>query len=402
MKRRRVKITGIGPVTPAGVGRDEFWKGILEPVSRIKIFDKFGAEFGPFVAGQVEKLHVNAHVDRPLPTGTARHTVFAVVGAALALKDAAISQSELRHTAPMIVTGTGYMDFGGIVKSIEAVTEDGAAAAHRKAPYTVDIGGLPVAVAQALGIASRTSALSTQCVAGLDAIGVGAQLVANGESDVVICGGTDAPLNKFPLLELRAAGLTPPTTDNPGGICRPFDLWRTTGVISEGACMVVLEPESSPRQGYSWITGYGFANDIGHEMCSGMIEAARRALADSRVKPSQIESINAWAPGHKTVDLGEAIAMQKVFGAHLAHIPTVSIKGSIGSAVAAAPAIQVATAALAQRYGVIPPTVNWKHPDPACGLSLSGNPRAIPHEFSLVNAHGLGGLNSAMVLERCK
>lgn len=400
MKRRRVKITGIGPVTPAGIGREDFWAGILEPVSRIKAFNKLGDEYGPLVAAQVDKLHVAAHVERPLPTGTARHTAFAIVGAALALKDAGISLTEAKHHGPVIVTGTGYMDFGGIVKEMESLAEGGAGAASRKLPYTVDIGGLPVAVAQALGLPSRTSALSTQCVAGLDSIGTGAQYIANGESDLVICGGTDAPLTKFPLLELRAAGLTPPTTESPERICRPFDLWRTTGVISEGACLLVLEPESSPRPGYAWIDGYGFANDIGHVMCGGMVDAARRAFADARVKPSDIEAINAWGPGHPVVDRGEAVAMQQLFGANLPNIPAVSIKGAIGSPVAAAPAIQVAAAALGQRHGMIPPTVNWDFPDPACPLGLSKRARTVPHDLTLINAHGLGGLNSALVLQR--
>lgn len=402
MKRRRVKITGIGPVTPAGIGREEFWEGILEPVSRIKVFGKFGVEYGPLVAAQVERLNVSTYVHKPLPTGTARHTTFAVVGAALALADASLSVDELRAHAPTVVTGTGYMDFGGIGKAIDAVAEDGVGAANRKAPYTVDIGGLPVAVAQALGIPARTSALSTQCVAGLDAIAYGAQLISRGETDVVICGGTDAPLNKFPLLELRAAGLTPPTTEHPERVCRPFDLWRTTGVISEGACMLVLEPESSPRLGYSFIRGYGSANDEGHEMCSGMVGAVRRALADATLHPNQIEAINAWGPGHPSVDRGEATSMHRVFGSQLSNIPALSIKGAIGSAVAAAPAIQVGCAALAQRYGILPPTVNWQHRDPSCALNLSANSREIPHDFTLINAHGLGGLNSALILERCR
>jgi 3-oxoacyl-[acyl-carrier-protein] synthase II len=402
MKRRRVKITGIGPVTPAGVGREDFWKGILESVSRIRPFGKLGEEFGPIVAAQVERLHVATYVERPLPTGTARHTQFAIVATMLALRDAGLKPAEIGHLAPTIVTGTGYMDFGGISKSIDAVAEDGASAANRKAPYTVDIGGLPVTVAQTLGIQCRTSALSTQCVAGLDAIGAGAQLIASGETDLVICGGTDAPLNKFPILELRAAGLTPPTTEMADRICRPFDLWRTTGVISEGACMVVLEPESSPRPGYSWVAGYGFANDQGHDMCSGMVEATRRALADASLRAYNIESINAWGPGHRIVDRGEAVAMQRIFGPLLAQIPAVSIKGAIGSPVAAAPAIQVAAAVLAQRFSILPPTVNWEYPDPGCPLNLSNASRSIAHDVTLVNAHALGGLNSAVILQRCR
>jgi 3-oxoacyl-(acyl-carrier-protein) synthase len=236
----------------------------------------------------------------------------------------------------------------------------------------------------------------------MDAIGMGAQLVANGETDLVICGGTDAPLNRYPLLELRAAGLTPPTNELAERICRPFDLWRTTGVISEGACMLVLEPESSPRRGYSWISGYGFANDDGPVTCSGMVEASRRALGAALMRPKHIDTINAWGPGHKTADEGEAAAMISLFGSDLHQIPAVSIKGAIGSPVAAAPAIQVGTAALAQLHGLIPPTVNWLHPDPSCPLNLSRAVREVTHDTTLVNAHGLSGSNAAIVIERCK
>lgn len=401
MKRRRVKITGIGPVTPAGIGREEFWKGILEPVSRVKSFKSIGAEHGPFVAAHIENFDVNPFIDRTLPSATARHTMFAIAGVALALRDARISLEEIRNSHCAIVIGSGYMDFGSIGKAIDAIARNGLQAALRRVVYTMDIGGVPSAVSNSLDIGARTMAVSSQCVAGLDAIGQAAELVATGETEIALCGGTDAPLHRFPLVELRAAGLTPMTDEMPDRIARPFDRWRTTGVISEGACMFVLEPESSERPGYSWISGYAYSNDLQNFVCDGLIETAHRSLANARLRPREVEIINAWGPGHKIVDVGECKAMAQVFNSSLANLPAVSIKGAIGSAVGAAPAMQVAAAALGQRFGQIPPTVNWEHPDPDCPLNLSNRLRSIAHSKTLINAHGIGGLNASLILERC-
>jgi 3-oxoacyl-(acyl-carrier-protein) synthase len=119
------------------------------------------------------------------------------------------------------------------------------------------------------------------------------------------------------------------------------------------------------------------------------------------ISPSQVEAINAWGPGHPKIDAAEVLALRSVFGGALDYIPAVSIKGALGNALAAAPAIQVACAALSMRNGIVPPTVNWQHCDPDCDLSLSNSARMLPHRISVVDAHGLSGMNSAMILERC-
>lgn len=401
MKRRRVKITGIGPVTPAGIGREEFWKGILSEKSFIRPYTKLGDENGPFVSAYIDRLDASKYVSKDaLPKGAARHTLFAIAGAALAAGDAGISMAELREARSAIITGACLMDFGGILSSADAVRGKGSRMAQPRSLYTTGVGSVPSAINQALNLSARTTALSNQCSSGMDAIGYAAGLVARGEVDVAICGGTDAPLHRFPMVEFRAGDLTPSTTEMPGRIARPFDLWRTTGVIAEGCSMFILEPESSSRRGYSYIHGYGFANDD-VELCDGMLHAATIALAQAYLRPDAVDVVSAWAPGHKLVDLGEAKGMRDLFGSRLPEVATSSIKGVIGSPLGAAPAIQVAAAALAQRDGVLPPTVNWEYPDPECPLNLSNRVRAIDHSITLVNSHGLGGVNSAIILERC-
>jgi 3-oxoacyl-(acyl-carrier-protein) synthase len=293
------------------------------------------------------------------------------------------------------------MDFGGVLSSVESVNRWGARGAKPRTVYSTPAYSACAAINEVLGISAQAMGMQSACCSGLDAIGCAAQMVANGEVELAICGGVEAPLHRSPLLELRAAELTPQSDEMPERLDRPFDLWRTTGVVSEGAALFVIEPERSPRRGYSFITGYAFASDQAGDLCGGLAESTRFALAEARRRPTEIDVISAWGPGHKAIDAAEVQAMERVFGPSLADVPAGSIKGAIGTPLGAAPAIQVAAAALGQRMASVPPTVNWDYPDPACILNLSNRSRLLAHDITLVNAHGLGGANSSLVLERC-
>ena len=401
MKRRRVKITGIGPVTPAGIGIKMFETQILEPISRIRPFTALDPSLGEFVAAYIENFEVEDYIQSPtLPKGSARHTLFAVAGSALALKDAGISKEDLTGSNCVVVVGACVMDFDGIGRTIESVVTKGVRGALGRTVYSTNGACIAASVAQTLGIDARTISVQSACCTGVDAIGYAARLVASGEAEIAICGGTDAPLYRCPLVELRSIGMTPSTTQEVGRINRPFDLWRTTGVVSEGACIFVVEPEDSTRAGYTFVDGYAYANDFGEDLCGGMAVAMKHALADAGVRPEQVELINAWGPGHKLIDKGEARALDKVFGNRLRHIPAVSIKGAVGNALGAAGAMQVAAAALGLRSGLVPPTGNWEYPDPSCPLNLKRSSRSVSHSNVLVNAHGLSGVNASLVLTR--
>jgi 3-oxoacyl-(acyl-carrier-protein) synthase len=402
MRRRRVKITGIGPVTPAGIGREEFWQGLLEPVSHVRPYRKLHADHGSFVASCVDKFNVGNYLDKTLlPNGAARHTLFAVAGTYLALQDAGLPAEELAGLSGAVVVGSSLMDFAAAGSSIDSVAKYGARGAKPRTIYTFSTASIAGTINDLLGIAARTMAVQSTCCSGLDAVGYAAGMVADGEIDFAICGGTEAPLHQFPLLEIRAAGLTPSTSEMPERLNRPFDLWRTTGVVGEGASIFILEPESSPRRGYSWVSGYAFASDEPNRLCSGMTKAGRLALAEARMRPAQIEAYNAWGPGHREIDACEVRALSDIFGAALPGLPVVSIKGAVGNALGGAPAIQVAAAALSQRTGLMPPTVNWDYPDPACPLNLSNRCRSLDHGVTMISAHGVAGVNSSLILERC-
>lgn len=398
--RRRVKITGIGPVTPAGIGRESFFKGINESISRVRAITRFDPEAGQFVGAEIVDFEMRDYYPIENAKRWPRHNQFGLVGAILAMRDAGLTPTDFAGQHPIIVTGTTMMDFESVTKTVEYVA--------RKGPKF----GLSSAVSQALAISiadriasyletpAKILSLQTACCSGLDAIGHGADFIASGQTDFVICGGAEAPLYYHPMLELGMAELSPKTNELPGEICRPFDLWRTTGVFGEGAAMFVLEPEESPRPAYAYVTGYGYANDHVDHIDTGWRNSMRMALANARRIERDVDFISAWGPGHKRIDATEAFALKSVFKERLAEIPVASIKGSIGSPMAAAGAMQVASTALAMRYGLLPPTVNWTTPDPDCPLNLSAVSRRLQCTVGLVNGHGISGNNSCLVLER--
>jgi 3-oxoacyl-(acyl-carrier-protein) synthase len=164
--------------------------------------------------------------------------------------------------------------------------------------------------------------------------------------------------------------------------------------------MIILEPEASPRPGYAFVSGYSFASDPPGALGEGLRCAIEQCLANARMRPEKVESISAWGPGHQEIDAAEAGVLHRVFGKAIDTIPTTSIKGAIGNPFAAAGAVQAGAIALGIRDSFVPPTVNWKDPDPSCRLNLSPRARFLPIEVGLVNSHGLSGTNSALLLER--
>jgi 3-oxoacyl-(acyl-carrier-protein) synthase len=292
------------------------------------------------------------------------------------------------------------MDFGSINKGVELIVRKGPINALPTAVFSASVSSIGGAIAEAIGGTTRALSLQSACCAGLDAIGQATELVANGEAEIAICGGTEAPLYFHPMLELKMAGLAPGNPEYPERQCRPFDLWRTTGVIGEGACVFVLEPADSPRRGYAYIDGYAYASDPTGRMGEGLSEAMELAIANAGRRAKEIDCVNAWGPGHQEIDAAEARALTEVFDGTLASLPAVSIKGSIGNPLGAAGAIQTAAAALGLADRSIPPTVNWQHPDPECRLNLSSRTRAMDHDLTLVNSHGLSGSNACLVLAR--
>lgn len=400
MKRRRVKITGIGPVTPAGVGREEFWKGILEPKSRATAISRFHEQAGAFVGAEISQFKLGDYVDGNFDKRMPRHTQLALAAAVLASKDAGFRLEDLRGTNPVILIGASLMDFGTINKTVEMIVRKGPVMGLPSSVFSASVSSIAGTISAQIGGATRTMAYQSACCSGLDAIGHGAAMVAQGETDVAICGGTESPLYFHPMLELKMAGLAPGNATWPERQCRPFDLWRTTGVIGEGSCVLILEPESSPRPGYAFIEGYAFATDSKEALGEGLVSAMRSAVANAGYRSDDVDCVNAWGPGHRLVDAAEAKAISGYFGHRGSEVSVFSIKGAIGNPLGAAGAIQTACSALSLQKKRIPPTVNWRFPDPVCPLNLSAQSRYLDSELVIVNAHGLSGTNTCLIMGR--
>lgn len=400
MKRRRVKITGLGFVTPAGIGKEAFWNGILEPVSRVTAARKFPEEAGAFVAAEVKNFRLENHIDTVSSKRMPRHTQFALSAAVQALEDAGLGLEYLRGRSPLVMIGASLMDFGSINKGVEIIVRKGPVNGLPSSVFSASVSSISGTLGEIIGGVTRTLALQSACCAGTDAIGHAADMVARGETDLALCGGTESPLYFHPMLELKMAGLAPGNPEHPERQSRPFDLWRTTGVIGEGCCVLLLEPEDSPRPAYAYIQGYAFASDPLESPGSGLYDAMKLAVANARMSVNEIECINAWGPGHKIIDQAESRALQRLLGPELERIPAVSLKGAIGNPLGAGGAIQTGCAALGLARGAIPPTVNWQFPDPGCPLNLSAQARFVPHRTAMINAHGLSGTNACVILAR--
>ena len=398
--RRGVKITGVGPITPAGCGREAFLRGINEPVSRVREITRFEVGGGPFIGAEVNGFSLRDFVagvsDRRLP----RQTQFALAGAALAARDANIPVDYFRSTKPLIVCGSALMDPDLHNRAIESVVRDGPRAALPLIVFDAPVAAIAGKIGNLFDADCRTQTIQTACCAGIDAIGYGAEMVATGQYKIAICCGTEAPLYYHPMLEFAGVGLSPRNANEPSGMARPFDLWRHSGVIGEGAGVVILEAESSPRPAIAWVDGYGANNDGEGLAGNGLRECMTLALANARRRAEEIDAIFAWGPGHELIDRTEARALSDVFGSRLAKIPAVSSKGAIGTAFAGGSAIQAISAALTLQTGRMPPTVNWKTPDPDCPLNLWSEARDMDFNFAVVNAHGVCGTNASLILRR--
>ncbi len=398
--RRRVKITGIGPVTPAGIGREAFFRGINESVSRVQAITRFDPAAGTFMGAEVSNFDLKEYAPEENPRRLSRHTQFGLVAAILAIRDAGLTVEEIGQLNPAVVTGTSIMDIDRISRGVQVVAKKGPRYSMASTIYESSVVSVPGKISNHLGIPARMIAVQTSCCSGLDAIGQAADLVAEGQCDLAIAGGSEAPLSFHPLLEFNAAELSPTNDSEIPRSCRPFDLWRSTGVLGEGAAMLILEPEESPRPAYAWITGYGYASDGNKLAAEGITDAAHIALANASRRAEEVDYICAWGPGHRAIDANESTALRQIFGNRLTNIPVTSIKGAIGTALAAAGAIEVASVALSLRHGQIPPTVNWETSDPQCPLNLNSQTRYLSPHVAMVNAHGLSGSNAVVVLEK--
>ncbi|MCX4413487.1 beta-ketoacyl-[acyl-carrier-protein] synthase family protein [[Kitasatospora] papulosa] len=415
---RRVAVTGIGVVAPGGTGTKEFWSLITSgrtATGPLTAFDatpyrsRIAAQcaFDPLAAG------FSAREVRRLD----RAALFAVACAREALADAGLASG----TSPVPErTGVSLGTAVGCTTSLEneyAVVSDGGRdwlVDHRHAvPQLVDYlvpSSLAREVAWAADALGPAAVISAGCTSGLDAVGHACEIIREGTADVMLTGGTDAPISPITVASFDAIRATSARNDDPATASRPFDRTRDGFVLGEGAAVLVLE-EWSHAVGrgahvYAEIGGHASRGNAYH--MTGlrpdgreMAEAITRALDEARLDPTAVDYVNAHGSGTLQNDRHESAAFLRALGEHARGIPVSSIKSMIGHSLGAIGAIEIAACALALEHGVVPPTANLHEPDPDCPLDyVPVTAREQRLDAVLTVGSGFGGFQSAMVLTR--
>lgn len=409
LKRNRVVITGMGVLAPNGIGLEAFWSSLLAGRSAIGPITHFDASnFKSRIAGEVKRFDPLDYIEPELrPNRMARHTQFAYAAAMMALADAGLDMDNLELPSPTpVVIGVST----SAIDVIESVWEAVNGGRPNRAPATAAAAAIPQAaantIADRLGACAHAVTVSSACPSGIDAIADAAAMIRSGEAELAIAGGADAPITPIIMASFIAGGLSSLRNDEPKRASRPFDLARDSGVISEGAGVLILEnlerAEARGVRGYAELGGYGKQRDLNPERPgSGLEHSMKLALANTGYSAQNIDYISAYGPGHPVLDAAEVQIIKKVFGNRAYSIPVSSIKGVTGNAMAAGGPFQIIACALAIRDHLVPPTANYEVADPACDLDFVPNrSRKVRLNSTLVNVRGLGGGASTMVLTR--
>jgi len=408
-KQSRVVVTGMGIVAPTGVGLDAFWDSLLtckSGIGPITLFDI--TNFSLKIGGEVTGFDLRHYFKGSKPKRLARQTQLALVACQMAIQHAGLSKEKLQSDGrlPMVLgISSGGTDV--IAKGMEIVLTRGP---DKVRPYMVGAcqpHAIGAALVQHLGIQAAVTTISEACPSGLDAVLIAANMIRAGQTDIVIAGGADSPLNSAAVAGFTAAGFPSLSTAfPPEEISRPFDAKRTGVVLSEGAAFLVLERlDSALARGatpYMEIMGGAMVTDTPcAEKMDGLLQAMNIALSNSGLYPKQIDYVCANAFGDPAGDQIETEWIKQCLGPRAHQIPVSSIRGVLGHALSAAGMSQLVTCALMMQNDMVIPTANLHFPDPECDLDhVPLKPRKARINVAIANSHGIGGENGSLIMKR--
>lgn len=407
---RRVAITGLGPVTAAGIGKDQFWGGLEQARSFISPIERYDAtKYAIRIAGQVLDFNPRDWADSRVLVQTDRFTHLAFAAAKLALEDAGLDleREDRDRVSVILASGSGGNEFGQ--KEIQNLWSKGAlyVGAYQSIAwfYAASVGQISIKYK----ITGRCMVLVAESAGGLNTLAEGTRLIRRGVSDVALVGGSEAPLSPYALACLIASDLLSTRAD-PARAYRPFDAARTGFVPGEGgACLVLEALDRALARGapiYAEVIGYGETSDGYHpfEPAPDGVQygrAMRLAMQRAGIGPSQIGALFTDAVGTPEGDRIEARAIARAFGDRAATVPVSVPKAAFGRLLAGAGGADAVAACLALRDGLVPPTINFDERDPACDLNVvTGAPGALDAPVVMVAARGFGGFNAAVILRR--
>ena len=402
-----VVITGLGPVAPNGIGKSAYWDAIVSGRSGVKKIMSFNPSGLPCrIAGEIDPGDLaknSGYYNGNLPASKA--CKLSVIATMLALEDAGLNPKDLGRYRTAVYMGVSTTDMEVVQREYQVFKDKGMAAPDSLIsafPHTP-----AVIVSQALKSYDKVITISTACTSGLNSIIFGAESIARGDSDLVIAGGVDTPLSPLVLSGFCSAGMVPTSyNDQPEKACRPFDMDREGGVLSEGAGVIILERKKNVLRRNGKIdasfSGGGLSTIYSLlKMKATVYDAMDHALENAALTPAEIDYICACAPGDPVIDRVETSAIKDLFKARAYNVPISSIKSMIGNPGAAAGPLQAITAALSIQNSFISPTVNLEKPGKACDLDyVPGTGRTARVNRALVNVRGFGGGISSLVLSK--
>ncbi len=423
----RVVVTGIGVVSPNGIGRQSFSEAIVEGrsgVSRIESFDTTGQSIQ--FAGEVKGFDVQPYLGDQKKSGKvmSRAVGFAVGAASLAMDDSGLDRSRIDPERFGVCMGTGItpVDVTELAGPIaKGIGNDGAFDVGRFAVAQAEsifplwlLRHLPNMAAAHISILHHAmgpnNTVVTACAAGTQAVGEAFRLIGRGDADLMLAGGCDSRLDPLMLVAYTAMNAVSKSNRPPSEISRPFDGERDGFVMGEGAAVLILESLRHARRRrakiYAEVVGYGSSFDAygitrPEPEGKGAALSMKSALREARVDPDRIDYINAHGTSTRLNDIMETVAVKRVFGHRAPSIPMSSQKSMVGHLIGASGALEAAATALSLERGVVPPTINQDTPDPVCDLDYVPNTaREYPLRVALSNSFGFGGQNATLVMAR--
>ena len=409
MSRVRVVVTGMGCVSPLGQNVETTWRALLAGTSGVAPITQFDAStFKTRFAAEVKDFDPEALLGRRDARRMDRVTQFATVAAGEALSSSGLAIDDGNRGRIGVVLGTGIGGIGTLLKGAQVLAERGP---HWVSPFMVpmmlpDTGAGQVAIH--FGLRGPNLAVVTACATGTNAIGEAAEMIRRGAADAMVAGGSEAAIVPVALAGFNVMDAISIRNDDPERASRPFDRDRDGFVLGEGAAALILESLDHARSRRASIlaevAGYGTTNDAYHmsaplEDGAGASACMRLALADAGLAPTEIDYINAHGTSTRLNDASETSAIKTVFGELAYSIPISSTKSMTGHLLGAAGAVEAIFSILALREGVIPPTINYQTPDPACDLDYVPNQsRPAKIRRALSNSFGFGGHNASVIL----
>ena len=407
----RVVITGMSVISPVGTGLEDFWSSLVAGKSGVGPVTRFNAEgYSTRIAAEVKGFVPEEYVDKKDARRMDRFTQFAIAAAKLAIVDAAIDFDRVNRDRVGVILGSGIGGLETLEEQHKVLMSRGPG---RISPFfipmmIVNMGAAQVAIS--FGLRGCSLITTSACASSNNAIGDSYRLLQRGEADVMICGGTEAPITPMAMAGFCSMKAMSTRNDDPQKASRPFDTGRDGFVIGEGAGLLVLETLDHARgrgaKIYGEVVGYGNSCDAYHITAPhpegrGGAQSMQLALLDAGIKPEEVDYINAHGTSTPLGDKLETMAIKQVFGAHAYKIAVGSTKSMTGHLLGAAGGLEAVVCLMTMLKGVIPPTVNLDNPDPECDLDYVPNQaRKAQVNVAMSNSFGFGGHNVTLIFKR--